>query len=471
MFKTVKLYHLLCVLVFLSSFLVYQKTLLPTVGFWDTAEFQTTPYTLDIAHPTGYPTFILLGKVFTFLPIKTVAYRLNLMSAFFTSMALTFIYATAVTLTSKPFISLSPVFFFAFSQVLWLNATHAEVHTLNLFFFSLLIFLVTHINKTKTLKTLPLLSFLFGLGIGNHLLLVLNVLAFLFATLFLFPKRKKGIKTYISTLFFFVLGISVYAFLPIRASQKSPLLTFDYDVSTWDGFARHVTAADFRHFMFTAATKDTAQKLSFYLNLLINQFQGWGTGLASLGFLYCLAKFPRWAIFFLLILLPNIAFSLNYQNAAIDRYFLTSFAVITILMVYGLTLIHSFLNSKFPKVSFLVLILPFFLPLYNLQLNFKKADQSQNFEGLKYAQSVFETVKSKAVIISWWSYSTPLWYLKYAEGNRLDIKIINADKRDWPIIIEKYIQKQPVYVIEPLKDLSKYQLQKTGPVYQVLELQ
>ena len=456
MLKSFRLYHFICVFVFLLSFLVYQKTLLPTVGFWDTAEFQTVPYTLDIGHPTGFPTFVLLGKFFTFLPIKTVAYRLNLMSAFLTSIALSFIYLTAISLTSRPFISLISTLLLSFSPILWFNATHAEVHTLNLFFLSLIIFGVTQINKTKSLKTLPLLSFIFGLGLGNHL----------FAIFFLFPKGRKAIKIYILALLFFVLGVSVYAFLPIRASQKPPL-TFNYNVSTWDGFIRHVTGADFRGFMFSSITKDVPQKLAFYLDLLIDQFLGWGVGLTALGFLWCLVKSPRWTIFFLLIFLPNIIFSLNYQNAAIDRYFLTSFAIMTIWVAYGLAAIYNFLNSK---LSFLVLIPALVLPLYNFRINFKKVDQSQNFEGLKYAQSVFETVKPNAVIISWWSYSTPLWYFKHVEGKRPDIKIINADKRHWMAIIEENISKQPVYVIEVPENFSGYQLKKTGFVYQVQKL-
>ena len=34
---------------------------MPGVGFWDTAEFQTIPPILGTAHPTGYPTYVILG--------------------------------------------------------------------------------------------------------------------------------------------------------------------------------------------------------------------------------------------------------------------------------------------------------------------------------------------------------------------------------------------------------------------------
>ena len=34
---------------------------MPGVGFWDTGEFQTVLPILGTAHPTGYPTYVLLG--------------------------------------------------------------------------------------------------------------------------------------------------------------------------------------------------------------------------------------------------------------------------------------------------------------------------------------------------------------------------------------------------------------------------
>jgi len=64
---------------------VYVATLAPTVMWYDMGEFATAASTLGIAHNTGYPLLILLGKGFTSLPIGDPAYRVNLMSAVFTA--------------------------------------------------------------------------------------------------------------------------------------------------------------------------------------------------------------------------------------------------------------------------------------------------------------------------------------------------------------------------------------------------
>src|SRR5208337_584272 len=64
------------------AMLVYLRTMMPGPAFMDTGEFQTVTYVLGIAHPTGYPLYTILGKLFgTFLPVGPWAFRVNLMSA------------------------------------------------------------------------------------------------------------------------------------------------------------------------------------------------------------------------------------------------------------------------------------------------------------------------------------------------------------------------------------------------------
>ncbi len=63
-------------------------TLAPTVTFIDSGELATVATKLGVAHPTGYPFFTVLGRVFTLIPVGDEIYRLNMMSAFVSSAAL-----------------------------------------------------------------------------------------------------------------------------------------------------------------------------------------------------------------------------------------------------------------------------------------------------------------------------------------------------------------------------------------------
>jgi len=71
----------------LLSLALYVRTLAPSVLYGDISEFQTLSYTLGMTHASGYPTQIMFGKLFTFLPFGDIAYRVNLVSAFFGALA------------------------------------------------------------------------------------------------------------------------------------------------------------------------------------------------------------------------------------------------------------------------------------------------------------------------------------------------------------------------------------------------
>ena len=70
---------------FALTFMVYLRTLAPTVYGFDSAELATGVYSGGIVHPPGFPLYMLIGRMFILLPIGDVAYRLNLMSSFFAS--------------------------------------------------------------------------------------------------------------------------------------------------------------------------------------------------------------------------------------------------------------------------------------------------------------------------------------------------------------------------------------------------
>jgi hypothetical protein len=78
---------LIAILIGFLSLALYIRTLAPSLLYGDIAEFQTLSYTLGMTHPSGYPTQIIFGKLFTFLPFGDIAYRVNLMSATFGALA------------------------------------------------------------------------------------------------------------------------------------------------------------------------------------------------------------------------------------------------------------------------------------------------------------------------------------------------------------------------------------------------
>lgn len=92
LFPIFRLDILLALLIGVLSLALYVRTLAPSLLYGDVAEFQTLSYTLGMTHASGYPTQIIFGKLFTFLPFGDIAYRVNLMSAFFGALAVANVY-------------------------------------------------------------------------------------------------------------------------------------------------------------------------------------------------------------------------------------------------------------------------------------------------------------------------------------------------------------------------------------------
>ena len=75
------------VLVGLFSFIIYLRTMAPTIYWGDGIEFSTVCATGGVAHPTGYPLFTLLGMAFVKIFPQNPGFATNLMCGFFSAVA------------------------------------------------------------------------------------------------------------------------------------------------------------------------------------------------------------------------------------------------------------------------------------------------------------------------------------------------------------------------------------------------
>ena len=72
---------------------------------------------------------------------------------------------------------------------------------------------------------------------------------------------------------------------------------------------------------------------------------------------------------------------------------------------------------------------------------------------MDWTDHVLTVMEPDAVIVSWWSFSTPLWYAQRVEGRRPDIDIVDDRTRldenlgSIDDVIDANLGKRPVYVI------------------------
>jgi hypothetical protein len=137
----------LSVLVFLISFVVYFRTMAPTVSFWDCGEFIACSYILGVPHPPGTPLFILIGRIFTLIPLfGEIAARVNFISVLTSALTVWLSYLVIVKLVSRWADDSKGMWsrmsryaggvvgslFLGFGKTFWGNAVEAEVYGLAL---------------------------------------------------------------------------------------------------------------------------------------------------------------------------------------------------------------------------------------------------------------------------------------------------------------------------------------------------
>jgi tetratricopeptide (TPR) repeat protein len=174
--------------VFLVSFIIYLKTMAPTVSFWDCGEFIACSYIVGVPHPPGTPLFILIGRVFTLIPLfGQIAARVNFISVLTSALAVWLCYLIIVKLVShwqkkddsfwsnisKYVGGIAGSLFLAFSKTFWSNAVEAEVYGASMFLMFLILYLglmwMDRRDTPKGDRLLVLIAYLGLLSTGIHM--------------------------------------------------------------------------------------------------------------------------------------------------------------------------------------------------------------------------------------------------------------------------------------------------------------
>ncbi len=148
----------------------YVRTLAPDVLYGDSAEFQTLAYTFGITHSTGYPTYLLFGRLIGLLPFNSPAWRISLLSAIDAALTVGGIYLLARYFTRSRVGAVLGGVALGISYTFWSQAVIAEVYTSGTAFIVLITLLLFHwqTEPTKRNRYLLAAALLAGIGFGVH---------------------------------------------------------------------------------------------------------------------------------------------------------------------------------------------------------------------------------------------------------------------------------------------------------------
>jgi hypothetical protein len=459
-------------LVALVAFLLVRWTMMPGVAFWDTGEFQTVAPVLGTAHPTGFPTYVILGWIANAVlaPFGEPAFRMNLFSGLSVAAAAGLTAVLVRRLTGSTAIAVATGIGLAATPLVWDIGTHADPHALHLAFVALLLVLLVgwdqerQIGDARSDRWLIAAAFVFGLSAGNHGLTFLLAPPIGLYVLAVHPgivRRPRLIVTCAAVLAATL--VLVYLELPIRAGLiRAPLVYAD--PATWNGFWYVALGQQFTGLLSTPFA-DLPEHAANLVAIATREL-GLLALLLPAAFIATVWRNPRYALLTGLAALITCFFNAYFHDGEISRYYLgpvllawTWLAILAVTVVETvawvarrwLTVSSDASLSRWLAVALsLALLAP---TAATLPARAQAADQSHNAAAQEWLTAALAAFEPDAVIVSWWSYSTPLWYAQRVEGLRPDIMIIDdrtlldMGYQDVLQVIPVYLGQRPVYLI------------------------
>ena len=323
----------------LVAFTAARLAMLPGVAFWDTAELQTVGPLLGTAHPTGFPTYVLLGWLASVVlqPFGEPAFRMNLLSALCLAAAAGLTVDLVRALTRSTVLGVMAGLGLALTPVAWAIGTHAETHALHLAARRAAagssspgsrgsgagagaVAAPRDRRGDRGDRYLVAAAVVFGLAVGNHSLTLLLAPAVGLFVLAVDPRIwRRGRLVLGCAAALAITVVLVYLELPLRAGPfRAPLVYGRPD--TWDGFWYVALGEQFRGSL-VDPFGDLPRKLGELVDRAVAQF-GPLAPLIPIGFVATVMRRPRYALLTAIALAVTCFFAASYVNADIGRYYL-----------------------------------------------------------------------------------------------------------------------------------------------------
>jgi hypothetical protein len=455
------------------ALMLYAYTLAPTITWehdgYDAGDLITAAYTLGIPHPTGYPTYMLLGKAFTLLPFGDVAYRMNLLSAVSAALTIGLVYlACEGLLQSQTYARVAAAcaaLLLATSRIFWSQALITEVYALNCLFFAttlcLWLRLDRHLAKqpahsgsrSRVFHSLVLLAWVYGLSLGNHLTMAFSAPLVLSQCIAIFRQRMLKGTQWTRVVAAFLLGLSIYAYLPVRAGSQ-PLLNWG-NPKTLRGFWWVISGGIYRQYLLALPRAFWAERLLAWAGLLRQQFGVVGTALGLLGAWQHSRRLPRQFVTLLLTFGSYSIYAIGYNTTDSYVYLLPVYAISALWIAQGAqcalhTAFH--LPSRWaPSATALLCVVLLSLPLVSLAMNRPHVDLRNDYSAHDYGSQVLSQVPDGSIIISATDPHTfTLWYFARVVTKRDQVAVIDRDLLGYDWYVAGLRQSYPWLVFPPI---------------------
>ena len=425
-----------------AFFVLYALTTARDVLPADSGEFQVAAAGWGILHPPGYPLYTVLGALWVrLIPLGSIAFRLNLLSALLAALTLVLVmeavrqWAKRWGLPRSAALTggLGAALLLGTAPTFWAQATTANIRMPTLLFVAWGFVALARYRASVTeseshLKTDPALLSLalaVGLGVGHHPSLIFVAVGWVVYLLLVDPVLLWRSRRWWKAVPVVALAwLLPQLYIPIRGAMADVPLAGE-NLATWQGFWFHVLARGFAGDMFAFATpQDLALRLPLLKTLFGLQFPMWTLVAVAVTWLWLLRRRWRLAVALLVSWIVHTFVTITYRAPQTVEYLMPAY--VPVVLVFGLGLMavwqwaaeHKVLVVRLAAVVLLVALLAR-VPL-----------QIADFMTLAVDTSVRERVApllkhapSDALILADWRWATPMWALQQTEDLGADTEV------------------------------------------------
>lgn len=394
------------------ALVVYLFTLPPSLTWahygHDGGDLITASYTLGVPHPPGYPIYIILGRLFAFLPVGSIAYRYNLFSALSAAVATGFITALVghsqwtATLRRTPgrtsvyVVPVATGLTLAFMPLVWSQAIIAEVYTLHLAFLAIFLWLLL------TGRSPFITGFFLGLALTSHL----TALLMLPLALINSPRRR-----WISMGTGLLIGLLFFLLPVFLARLNSPVVWSD--PTTPAGWWWLVSARIYQPNLFSLPIEHWSPRLANFVLGFGAQFAWMGLIIIAVGMTYNWSKRRLFYLSAVITLIFYALYTLLYDAPDAAVFFLPGLLLLSILLADGLYLLRG-----------AALLLPVFL----LMLNFAKLNLHHDLQPGRLVKETLTSLPQDAIVMTPGNQTIfTLWYFHHIEEMRTDLILVDSN--------------------------------------------
>lgn len=465
---------------FALPFLLYLLTLAPTIYNLDSAELTTAAATGGLVRATGYPLYLLIGRVWSLLPIGDVGYRMNLFSAACGALTVALVERILRRWRIGPWATFGALGLLTVSTFFWALSLIAEVYTLHTVLMTTVILLLLRWSDKPTAGQLATVGLVMGLSFGHHAATVLLVPGCVWYVATVAPRRAFALRSLGLSAAAFLLGISVYLYLPF-VHATSPLFNYAgiYDASgtfqpinlqTPDGLWWLISGRAFSSLMLGYSGGELWTETKNYGIHLWRAFFAVGIGPGLLGLLLLWRRNWRLAGMLMAMFACSAAFYIDYRVIDKDTMFLPTYVIWALWLGLGLQWLLDWVAESHEKSGPMWEIYSLragivIAVLFALLLNWSQVELSHDTSTRLRGERILKQVEPDALVFGWWETVPVVEYLQLVEGQRPDVNAINRfmiSYENMETLIKGEISQRPIYMdAAPQELLSTLKLRAT----------